>query len=617
MLVSQDSFGQKRNYLSRISDWEVLEQAKSVREEDPLEAIKLLDQIIQSKKRKRDVKLESEAFILLGDIYKDIDQNELAMDRYQKAYQVLSTSKYVYEKYNLAFLIGQLYLDKNDLENAKTQFQLCKDSGFKDINQLCEEGLIEVTIQEGNVGESFSQINEFEQNYTLDSLSTSRLDAKKSRVYSQENDYDNANISLNNSVNSLPNNVKVDKSDYAEIEKAKNEILKSDVLSTDEKISYSSNTFTPEDKVDGLPDIVVRENLEVASLYEANNNLLEAEHFIGLSKKAIDEKTSSEYVAAVYKKSSEINEKKGSFNAALADLEKSIEAKENTIKELKNELQKNVSIIKDQRKIDLAQKDLDIAAKDEQILQNQVVNQKWIIGLLSGLLGVSLIFFYFINNSVKAKRKANQLLLIKSLRTQMNPHFIFNSLNSVNNFIARNDEKAANKFLANFSKLMRMVLNHSQKDLISFEEDMELNELYLNLEHFRFRDKFEYTIENNIKLNTYDLKIPPMLIQPFIENALWHGLRYKEDKGQLTVSLDESDKFLSINIEDNGIGRNRSKELKTANQKKYKSTGIDNVSHRVALINEVYNKNYQIEVNDANNQAKDVGTVVTIKIPLR
>ena len=197
----------------------------------------------------------------------------------------------------------------------------------------------------------------------------------------------------------------------------------------------------------------------------------------------------------------------------------------------------------------------------------------------------------------------------------MNPHFIFNALNSVNNFIAKNDEKAANKFLSEFSRLMRKVLDYSQRDFISFEEEIELNELYLKLEHFRFRDKFEYQFEKNTEVNTYDMEVPPMLIQPFIENAVWHGLRYKEGRGQLKISINDLGNVLLVKIQDNGIGRKKSAELKTANQKKYKSTGLQNVSKRIALINEIYGKNYEIEVSDFDETKEDTGTLVKIKIP--
>ncbi|MEZ4931952.1 MAG: histidine kinase [Saprospiraceae bacterium] len=168
-----------------------------------------------------------------------------------------------------------------------------------------------------------------------------------------------------------------------------------------------------------------------------------------------------------------------------------------------------------------------------------------------------------------------------------------------------------------FSRLMRKVLDHSQKDFIAFEEEIELNELYLKLEHFRFRDKFDYEFQNKVKNKSFDLEIPPMLIQPFVENAVWHGLRYKEEKGYLKIQIDEVEKHLVVTIEDNGIGREKSKALKTKNQKKYKSTGLENVSKRIALINNIYQKNYEINVQDSNENSADKGTLVQIKIPVK
>jgi two-component system LytT family sensor kinase len=283
---------------------------------------------------------------------------------------------------------------------------------------------------------------------------------------------------------------------------------------------------------------------------------------------------------------------------------------------LENDLKEQVDIVKGQQQIDLLQRDYDLEEKDKELLQSQLQTQKIIIGLLSLVLLASLVFFYFLYKNVKAKRKANQSLLLKSLRTQMNPHFIFNALNSVNNFIAKNDEKAANKFLSSFSKLMRKVLDYSQKDFITFEEEIELNELYLKLEHFRFRDKFDYTFRNDAEQDGYNLEVPPMLIQPFIENAVWHGLRYKSAKGKLDVTVTKDAGKLIIRVKDNGIGREKSRELKTKNQMKYKSTGLENVSKRIALINEIYNKNYEINVSDLDDNAEDKGTVVEIKIPV-
>ncbi|HFC00714.1 MAG TPA: hypothetical protein ENJ53_07905, partial [Phaeodactylibacter sp.] len=489
----------------------------------------------------------------------------------------------------------------------------------KALRQQCEEGLVDVELLRGNTHKTLSQLNTIESNYEIDSLAASRINAKRSQVYAQQEDYSNAYEALQNSINTIPKNQKLEEKDYEAIGKAKEDILECKDINTDKKIDVTTNfnisTESNRKKIEVPDELTIQENLQIASLYEDKKDFAKAEHFIKISKDVIDKNTAAASVAEVYKKSADINRKRGEIDAALADLEKYTFAKEESIRDLEAELKKQIEIVQGQQQIDLVKKDFDLEEKENELLKSQLQTQRVIIGLLGLLLLASLVFFYFLNKSAKAKRKANQLLLVKSLRTQMNPHFIFNALNSVNNFISKNDEKAANKFLSDFSRLMRKVLDYSQRDFISFEEEIELNELYLKLEHFRFRDKFEYHFKKNTESSLYDLEVPPMLIQPFIENAVWHGLRYKEGKGQLNVSIDEVGSELLVKIEDNGIGRKKSKELKTSSQKKYKSTGLENVSKRVALINEIYQKNYKIEVSDVDGGAEETGTVVLIWIP--
>ncbi len=615
--------GQKKlkvNKNAQLSHEELLEHARDIHISDPNGAIKIIDGFLNNKsnsysKKGLQVDLVASAYTLLGDINSNIDQLDLAISRYTQGLELLAKTKYFGEKKLLYYKIGQMYLRKEAAEDAKINFTRCIEiKEDQKLSQRCEVGLADVELLLGNVEETFSQLERVRSNYTLDSLEKAQIEAKRSQGYSQNNDYTNASRSLENSIKNLPS--KADKNDYKEIEKARKDILDNVNISNVEKIDAPRTKLPAAGKMENLAEIAVRENLEVASLYEEENKLKEAQGFIQLAKQAINTNTAAVYVAEVYKKSAEINQKKGAINTALADFEKYIEAKELAIEELREELNQSVAIVQGQQKIDIGEKDNTLRQKDKELLQSQVSSQRWLIGLLSLLLAGSLVFFYFINKNVKAKRKANQLLLLKSLRTQMNPHFIFNALNSVNNFIAKNDEKAANKYLSEFSKLMRKVLDHSQKDLVPFEEEMELNALYLKLEHFRFRDKFEYEFEKNIPAKAYELEVPPMLIQPFVENAVWHGLRYKEGQGKLKLAVNELNNNLVVTIEDDGIGRERSKELKTINQRRYKSTGMENVSERLALINKVYNKNYKIEIDDAKDSDLDAGTIVSITIPM-
>jgi LytS/YehU family sensor histidine kinase len=197
------------------------------------------------------------------------------------------------------------------------------------------------------------------------------------------------------------------------------------------------------------------------------------------------------------------------------------------------------------------------------------------------------------------------------MRSQMNPHFIFNALNSVNSFIAVNDERNANRYLSEFSVLMRSVLENSDEDFISLSKEIELLELYVKLEHNRFKDKFNYQINVDKTIDLEQFSIPPMLLQPYIENAIWHGLRYRKEKGNLEISIYKKDlETVSIVIIDDGIGRKKSQELKTKNQLKQKSKGMNNIKNRISILNDMYKE--RISVNVTNVLESGEGTKVEL-----
>jgi LytS/YehU family sensor histidine kinase len=196
----------------------------------------------------------------------------------------------------------------------------------------------------------------------------------------------------------------------------------------------------------------------------------------------------------------------------------------------------------------------------------------------------------------------------------MNPHFIFNALNSVNSFIANNDERAANKYLSDFSLLMRSVLENSEEDFIPLEKEIELLNLYVKLEHFRFKDKFDYKINIDEKIDVGDFVIPPMLLQPYVENAVWHGLRYKEEKGMLEIGFEPMDRDkLLITISDDGIGRKRSKALKTEHQKKQNSKGMGNIKERIAILNTMYKDKVDVVIKDLHENEEGTRVQLILK----
>lgn len=252
---------------------------------------------------------------------------------------------------------------------------------------------------------------------------------------------------------------------------------------------------------------------------------------------------------------------------------------------------------------------------NESLVDERNKNQQIVIyALIAGMLLLTITAFVMFKY-IKQQRLANNLLALKSLRSQMNPHFIFNALNSVNSFIANSDERTANKYLSDFSHLMRSVLENSEEDFIPLQKEIELLDLYTKLEHFRFKDKFDYSISVDEEVEVSEYYIPPMLLQPYIENAVWHGLRYKTEKGHLYISINKKTKNeITISVSDDGIGRERSKALKTEHQKKQNSKGMGNIKKRVAILNEMYKDKVDVFIDDYQDK-NDVGTkvVVTLK----
>lgn len=257
--------------------------------------------------------------------------------------------------------------------------------------------------------------------------------------------------------------------------------------------------------------------------------------------------------------------------------------------------------------------EIQMIKQDRQIQKDKVKFQFWFIIMLATIIILLAIALFMTRKRAKLQKQHNLMLDLKARRSQMNPHFIFNALNSINSFIAKNDELNANKYLSRFSKLMRSVLDNSESDFIPLADEIEMLKLYLELEKMRFSAKFDYEFTIDEELNISEYKIPPMLIQPFVENAIWHGLRYKESGGFLKVKMINEPNILKIYIEDNGIGRKKSMELKTKNQSLKKSKGIENTQERLAILSQLYKQDFQSEIRDAQENGE--GVVVELRIP--
>lgn len=211
---------------------------------------------------------------------------------------------------------------------------------------------------------------------------------------------------------------------------------------------------------------------------------------------------------------------------------------------------------------------------------------------------------------------------MNALRAQMNPHFLFNCLNSIDSYIIKNETKKASEYLNKFARLVRLILQNSRSNYVNLKDELESLDLYMSMESLRFRHKFGYEIKVQEDLEVENIDIPPMLIQPFIENAIWHGLMHIGDsyKGKVELMVENQNGTLNCIIEDNGIGREKSAEIKIKKSKSHKSKksmGMSITRDRIEMINKLYGSNTSvsiIDLKDGNGKAK--GTRVELRIPV-
>ena len=208
---------------------------------------------------------------------------------------------------------------------------------------------------------------------------------------------------------------------------------------------------------------------------------------------------------------------------------------------------------------------------------------------------------------------------MQMLITQINPHFIFNSLNSIDYLIMKQKPRAASRHLNRFSHLIRLLLKNAKVDEVSLKDDLKALKLYLEMEQLRFRHQFEVVFKVGENIDLDFIRVPPMLLQAYVENAIWHGLLHKKEGGkiELIYELDEMQERLKCTVLDNGIGRKKSLELKakqtpTGNQKSF---GLNSVKDLVEILNLLYDRPTQIQISDLYDDAQNgIGTKVEVEI---
>jgi tetratricopeptide (TPR) repeat protein len=244
--------------------------------------------------------------------------------------------------------------------------------------------------------------------------------------------------------------------------------------------------------------------------------------------------------------------------------------------------------------------------------------RNYLIGGLACLIALlAVIGTLFIRQIQLKNRQKNILLEQKALRAQINPHFLFNALNSIQKFISTGDQDNAHKYISRFSSLMRLVLDNSDKTYVTIDDELSAVKLYLSIEQLRVKDQFEYEILVDPDVDTFNTYMPSMLIQPYVENAIWHGLMTKTTKGKVSIAVKKINGNIVFIIEDNGVGRENSRRADQRINREDRPSGMKLVKDRINAINALHETKIGIEVTDLKDTGNiPQGTKIEISMPL-
>lgn len=555
-----------------------------------------------------------------GLIYNYQDKYKKAISYHQKAFEIFKKLK----KTDLSLIalnsIGANYTSLNDYKNALD----CYFQVLKIAEQSKKTGMIANAY--GNIGLVFKRIGNYKKAYVYYEKAISILlkfndTANLINIYhsygaakDSDNDqkgaiklyekglrlatkpeYDNLKYDL---INSLGVAYLAQKNYEKAIDFLKQSLVYYRENENKRKLSIT-NLHYSEALTEAPDEILKKNNINPSEKYNIAISLLK-------ENVKIDEKLEipeslmydKELLAKIY-------EKKGDYKNAF------LETKE--FQRLKDSLafsEKREEAIKKEMQYDSDKKETLAKAEigKQKIIRNVII----VVSFIALLAGIFLFLGFRKRQKIKAEQK--EILLkaeiseteLKALRAQMNPHFIFNALNSIADYINKNDARSADYYLGKFAKLMRGILENSEEKEISLSEELKMLEFYMDLESLRFKNKFNYEVKIADDINPENTLIPPMILQPFVENSILHGLAKKENDGKITIHIDKTEDLLKCTIEDNGIGR------KNPNENLNKSYGVKLTKERIALFDKGQNSDSGVFYTDL-----ETGTKVELRLPLK
>lgn len=524
----------------------------------------------------------------MGRVYEDQRKHDTALKYFMKALKIAQDSLY---KHNIAYISGELaecFLGKNDYQRSLEYHR----NSLKMFEQLNDK--VNIASQSGQIGMTYFLLHNY--NSALEYFEKAIKLIKKVKGFAASGELGKYYGYMGQT--------------YASIATDTGHIFSNFIITPKERKKYIENAVT-----------CYKKAISLATSADDWGNV--QYFFLGMSQLQVFKK---DYLGAL--------EAFKRYDVYKDSANNSDNYKEITRHEIEYEYSRQVD---SSAYVDQLQKAQLKAELQKVQLDKLRLKQRWLYAILAIIVLCMISFYFFFRNRIQQIHFKNELseeqiqkqlkevqyehrlndLTFSALRSQMNPHFIFNALNTIQSFVYSNDKKSASNYLGKFSELIRKILDNSSKQTIMLTEEIEVLQLYIDIEKARFGDQLHTVIEVDSNINTEDVFIPPMLVQPYVENAIKHGLLHRMGQKNLIISINKSKdkKDIEIVIDDNGIGYEKSREI---NKKRNEHHSFANAANeqRINLFNKLFENKQRIEIIDKKNaDGSSGGTRVTIKIP--
>ena len=532
-----------------------------------------------------DTEMHISALNMLGVVYRRIDAVRSALDNHQAALELAektnpkttTTIKSIAISLNS---IGNIYLLLRDYALAENYFE---EAIKYELDLDSDLGL---AINYANLGISYEERGRYEEalrNY------------RKSLRYNQKINSDLGIVICNNSIGQV----------YLKQGKAR------------EAFKLISPTIAIADKI-GDEFYMAFANINLGWALSEMGNFQAAERYLQRGVDLSQAKDMKQFLSDGYEHLSQLKEKQGQFQESLVFQRLSQQVQEKYLNEANHKYVSDLNMKYDSEK---QSGTIAILEKENEIMNIQLKQSRKNIWFISALFILTMIIIYILYRQYKLKNEKKVLKAEQKLmRSQMNPHFIFNSLLSIKIYMQNNNQKDAIEYLNQFAKLIRSILSSSLEKEITLKEELDTMQLYVNIENIRFCNEIDYKVKVDDDVDLNDIKIPSLILQPFVENALWHGLQPKEGQKILTLEVQKKDRnFIEISITDNGIGRKRTMEIpsdKRNTQKK--SIGINLTIQRLQNFSKNFANMHSLNIIDLYDERHNPkGTRVLLNLPVQ